>query len=67
MRIAIGVNMPKNINPSIIGLTIYPKKKPRRIHDLFNGKRVLGRMKEILKKIADNIINIIPMFSILLE
>jgi len=36
------VNNPKNIMPSIIGLMIEPRIKPKRIHSLFNGNKNFG-------------------------
>ena len=49
MKIAIGINSPKNINPSTIGLTIMPRRIPNRIHNLFSGNRMSFLTKVITK------------------
>ena len=42
--------MPKNIMPNIIGLTIMPSIKPKRIHSLFIGNRMLALIIVMVKK-----------------
>tara|TARA_B100000780_G_scaffold274359_1_gene239252 strand:+ start:700 stop:1002 length:303 start_codon:yes stop_codon:yes gene_type:complete len=51
---AIGVNNPKNIIPSIIGLIIEPRIKPKRIHNLFSGNNRPGFIIVSIKKIVAN-------------
>jgi hypothetical protein len=40
--IPYGVNKKKNINPKIIGETIFPRIIPKRIHNLFKGNNKFG-------------------------
>ena len=54
IRSAIGVNNPKNMVPSIIGLKIKPRIKPKRIHNLFNGNKRSGLVTVSKKKTAAN-------------
>lgn len=54
IRSAIGVNNPKNMTPSIIGLKIEPRIKPKRIHNLFSGNKRPGLVIVRVKKIVAN-------------
>ena len=51
----IGVKIKKKIKNIIIGAIIEPRDVPNLIHKLFNTLNKFGFIKEIKKKIKDNI------------
>tara|TARA_Y100000589_G_C26614043_1_gene411432 strand:+ start:175 stop:507 length:333 start_codon:yes stop_codon:yes gene_type:complete len=52
MNTAMGVNKPKKIIPSTIGLTIMPSRSPKRIHSLFRGRSASLFTSVTTRKIA---------------
>tara|TARA_B100000900_G_scaffold400536_1_gene404243 strand:- start:34 stop:237 length:204 start_codon:yes stop_codon:yes gene_type:complete len=57
MKIAIGVNSPKNIKPITIGFTIIPSRIPKFIHSLFSGRSISAFTMVMARKIIEKIIN----------
>ena len=53
ISVAIGVNKPKKIIPSIIGLINRPRRYPNRIHSLLSGNRISALIVDIIRNVND--------------
>jgi len=53
----VGVTTPKNIIPITIGETIFPKRKPNFIHNLFRGVKIFEFINPKIKNINETAID----------